>query len=130
MVDLANILFDNFGKVITLILIIALAIIAIFKVNLKLDLNNLLSASKIRHRKKAQHYCAHMEFRKIRDDMVQVSFFESPSGTNSWICNKCGLISQNFDQERQESNGTYWLEHPDAYRKNIKKYNYHAKKSL
>lgn len=130
MVDLANILFDNFGKVITLLLITALAIIAIFKVNLKLDLNNLLGASKIKNRKKAQHYCAHMEFRKIQNNMVQVSFFESPSGTNTWLCNKCGLTIQHFDQERQESDGTYWLEHPDVYRKNIKKYNYHAKKSL
>ena len=125
-----NILFDNFNKVVSLIILLTLAIIAIFKINIKFDLNDYLKSRKSMHAKKAQHYCAHMEFQNRKDGAMCISWFESPSGTTAWICTKCQCVVSHIDEEEKQKNSEYWLKNPKTYKRNLRKYNYHAKKSI
>jgi len=128
--ELARLLFENVGAVIAIIVVLTLSIIAIFKVSVQFDLNEFLKARKKRHARKAQHYCAHMEFQDHKDGLMCISLFESPSGTNQWICKTCQLIINNFNQEEQKRNSEYWLKNPSQFKRNIRKYNYHAKRAI
>jgi hypothetical protein len=130
MTNAINVVFEHFGKFVALIIILSLALIGIFKVNIKFDLNAFLKGRKSRHAQHAQHYCPHMEFRLTDEGAMIVSWFESPSGTLSWICKNCKLVVNNVDQAQSEKDGEYWLKNAKAYKKNMKKYNRHAKKSL
>ena len=130
MADIAKILFENVGAAIAIIVVLALAIIAVFKVNIKFDLNDFLKARRAKHAKKAQHYCAHMEFQKRNDGAVCIGWFESPPGTHAWICRTCQLAVNHIDEEEQQKNSEYWLKNPKIYTRNRRRYNYHAKRSI
>lgn len=130
MSELAKVLLDNVGAVIAITVVVALSIIAIFKINIQFDLNDFLKTRKARHTKKAQHYCAHMEFQPHQDGMACISWFESPPGTSKWICKTCKSTINHLDQERQEKNCDYWLKNPKKYKRNVRRYNYHARKSI
>ena len=129
MTELASLLFDNFGKVIAIIILLTLAVIAIFKINIKLDMNEHLKDRKRRHARQAQHYCPHMEFKETGDGMGVVSWYESPSGTTSWICRVCQSRINHFDQEEQERAAEYWAKNTKRFKKNMKKFNYHSKRA-
>lgn len=124
-----EVFFDNFGKTIALIIIVALAVIALFKINITFDLNDYLKSKKSKHLNAARHYCPHMEFQNRGDGPMQISWFESPSGTLAWICKNCGLEVNNIDEETHKKHGEYYLNNQKIYQKKLKKYNRHARKA-
>lgn len=124
-----DLVFANFSKTIALIILLALAVIAIFKVSIRFDLNAFLATRKAKHSLAAQHYCPHMEFQVDGDDIIQFSWFESPIGTSSWVCANCRLVKNNINEQRIRHDGEYYLNNPKAYITTRKKYNRHARKS-
>jgi hypothetical protein len=130
MAELAKVLLENVGAVIAIIVVLTLAIIAIFKVNLNLDLNDYAKNRKAKHLGRAQHYCAHMEFQIQENGAVYMSWFESPMGTPQWICKVCKVVVNNVDEDQLKREAEYWLKNPKKFKKNQSKYNYHAKRSM
>lgn len=112
--------------------ILALAIIAILHFGVKFDINEFIESRKKRHRKLAQSYCPHMDLIPRRDNSFQVnSLFYTPFGTPNWFCSRCGaVLPYEPGQEKIKAKATYYLNHPKAYKKAMRKYNKHAKKSL
>lgn len=98
----------------------------------KFDINEFIESRKKRHRKLAQSYCPHMDLIPRRDNSFQVnSLFYTPFGTPNWFCSRCGaVLPYEPDQEKIKAKATYYLNHPKAYKKAMRKYNKHAKKSL
>ena len=113
-------------------LIFVLAIIAILHFGIKFDINMYIASRKERHRKLAQSYCPHLDFIPRDDNSVQVSpLFYSPPGTLNWFCSRCGaVLPYEPNQEEVEAKATYYLNHPKAYKKAMKSFDKHAKKSL
>jgi hypothetical protein len=120
----------NFGNITLLVLVIAVAIIAV-KICINFDLNKYLERRKKTSLHKAQNYCLHLEFGLREDKNVGViSWFESPSGTLSWICNRCGTVVNHVDEKQNIKTAKYYLKNPNEYRKIMKKYNKYMKKAL
>lgn len=130
MADLAKVLLENVGSVIAIIIVLTMAIIAIFKINVNVNLNDYVKTRKAKHLGHAQHYCAHMEFQSREGNPVYISWFESPPGTVQWICKTCKLVVNNVDEYQIKKDAEYWLRNPKKFKKNQKKYNYHAKRSI
>lgn len=68
----------SFGETITLIVVIAIALIGVLRFGFKLDLNEFLKSRKLRHRRLAQHSCSHMDLEQQGDDIAVQSWFVSP----------------------------------------------------
>lgn len=123
-----DLVFANFSKTIALIALLVLAIIAIFKVNIRFDLNAFLATRKAKHALAAQHYCPHMEFQVDGNIVNQISWLE-PIGKSSAVCGNCRLVKSNIDEQKVRRDGEYYLNNPKAYIVTRKKYNRHARKS-
>lgn len=130
--SVSRILIEKYGVAFFLVVILALAIIAILHFGVKFDINEFIESRKKRHRKLAQSYCPHMDLIPRRDNSFQVnSLFYTPFGTPNWFCSRCGaVLPYEPDQEKIKAKATYYLNHPKAYKKTMRKYNKHAKKSL
>ena len=117
---------------ICLILTIALALIAVLRVGVRLDLNELLKDRKKKQRFLAQSACPHMIIEPRDDGTVSVeSLYVSPLGTTNWICSKCGFAR--YDQpDKEEINriANYYLENSKKYAKALDNYKKHATKAL
>ncbi|HJI40275.1 MAG TPA: hypothetical protein OIL78_03360 [Coriobacteriaceae bacterium] len=130
--SVSKILIEKCGVAFFLVVILALAIIAILHFGVKFDLNEFIESRKKRHRKLAQSYCPHMVFIPRHDNSFQVnSLFYTPFGTPNWFCSRCGaVLPYEPAQEEVEAKATYYLNHPKTYKKAMRKYDRHAKKSL
>lgn len=130
--SVSKLLIEKCGVPFFLVVILALAIIAILHFVVKFDINAFFESRKVRHRKLAQTYCPHMDFIPCSNNSFQVkSLFYTPFGTPNWFCSRCGaVLPYEPDQEELKANATYYLNHPKAYKKAIRKYDKHAKKSL
>lgn len=130
--SISELLIEKYGVAFFLVVILALAIIAILHFGVKFDINAHITSRKERHRKLAQSYCPHMEFIPRGDNSFQVnSLFYTPFGTPNWFCTRCGaVLPYEPDQEEFKAKATYFLNHPKAYKKLMRKYDRHAKKSL
>lgn len=130
--SVSKILIEKCGVAFFLVVILALAIIAILHFGVKFDINEFIEIRKKRHRKLAQNYCPHMDFIPRSDNSFQVNpLFYTPFGTPNWFCSRCGaVLPYEPDQEELKAKATYYLNHPKAYKKAMRKYDKHAKKSL
>lgn len=130
--SVSKLLIEKCGVPFFLVVILALAIIAILHFGVKFDINAFFESRKVRHRKLAQTYCPHMDFIPCSNNSFQVkSLFYTPFGTPNWFCSRCGaVLPYEPDQEELKDKATYYLNHPKAYKKAIRKYDKHAKKSL
>lgn len=130
--SVSKLLIEKCGVPFFLVVILALAIIAILHFVVKFDINAFFESRKVRHRKLAQTYCPHMDFIPCSNNSFQVkSLFYTPLGTPNWFCSRCGaVLPYEPDQEELKAKATYYLNHPKAYKKAIRKYDKHAKKSL
>lgn len=130
--SVSKLLIEKCGVAFFLVVILALAIIAILHFGVKFDINAFFESRKVRHRKLAQTYCPHMDFIPCSNNSFQVkSLFYTPFGTPNWFCSRCGaVLPYEPDQEELKAKATYYLNHPKAYKKAIRKYDKHAKKSL
>lgn len=130
--SVSKLLIEKCGVPFFLVVILALAIIAILHFGVKFDINAFFESRKVRHRKLAQTYCPHMDFIPCSNNSFQVkSLFHTPFGTPNWFCSRCGaVLPYEPDQEELKAKATYYLNHPKAYKKAIRKYDKHAKKSL
>lgn len=130
--SVSKLLIEKCGVPFFLVAILALAIIAILHFGVKFDINAFFESRKVRHRKLAQTYCPHMDFIPCSNNSFQVkSLFYTPFGTPNWFCSRCGaVLPYEPDQEELKAKATYYLNHPKAYKKAIRKYDKHAKKSL
>lgn len=130
--SVSKLLIEKCGVPFFLVVILALAIIAILHFVVKFDINAFFESRKVRHRKLAQTYCPHMDFIPCSNNSFQVkSLFYTPFGTPNWFCSRCGaVLPYEPDQEELKAKATYYLNHPKAYKKAIRKYDKHAKKSL
>lgn len=130
--SVSKILIEKCGVAFFLVVILALAIIAILHFGVKFDINEFIESRKKRHRKLAQNYCPHMDFIPRSDNSFQVNpLFYTPFGTPNWFCSRCGaVLPYEPDQEELKAKATYYLNHPKAYKKTMRIYDKHAKKSL
>lgn len=128
----SKLLIEKCGVAFFLVVILALAIIAILHFGVKFDINEYIKSRKKRHQKLAQSYCPHMDFIPRSDNSFQVnSLFYTPFGTPNWFCSRCGaVLPYEPDQEELKAKATYYLNHPKAYKKAMRKFDKHAKKSL
>jgi len=127
--SVSKLLIEKCGVPFFLVVILALAIIAILHFVVKFDINAFFESRKVRHRKLAQTYCPHMDFIPCSNNSFQVkSLFYTPFGTPNWFCSRCGaVLPYEPDQEELKAKATYYLNHPKAYKKAIRKYDKHAK---
>lgn len=130
--SVSKILIEKCGVAFFLVVILALAIIAILHFGVKFDINEFIESRKKRHRKLAQNYCPHMDFIPRSDNSFQVNpLFYTPFETPNWFCSRCGaVLPYEPDQEELKAKATYYLNHPKAYKKTMRIYDKHAKKSL
>lgn len=127
--SVSKILIEKCGVAFFLVVILALAIIAILHFGVKFDINEFIESRKKRHRKLSQNYCPHMDFIPRSDNSFQVNpLFYTPFGTPNWFCSRCGaVLPYEPDQEELKAKATYYLNHPKAYKKAMRKYDKHAK---
>lgn len=105
----------TFVQFITSLLVVIGGAIAI-KVTFNFDINKYLKDRQERYHSKCKNACLHFEF-VPKDGQIEVhSFFVSPSGTSSYICQRCGLVRLHLDQAALQRAVDY-------YGKNIKEYN-------
>ncbi len=130
--SVSKILIEKYGVAFFLVVILVLAIIAILHFGVKFDINEFIESRKKRHRKLAQNYCTHMVLIPRHDNSFQVnSLYYTPFGTPNWFCSRCGaVLPYEPDQEEIKAKAAYYLNHPKAYKKAMRKYDRHAKKSL
>lgn len=125
----SKLLIEKCGAAFFLVVVLVLAIIAIIHFGVKFDINAFFESRKVRHRKLAQSYCPHMDFIPCCDNSFQVkSLFYTPFGTPNWFCSRCGaVLPYEPNQEDFKAKATYYLNHPNDYKKAMRKYGKHAK---
>lgn len=130
-VQIFEYLVEWFGPKFALIVVITLAIIAIFRFGLKFDLNKYFDSRKKRHLKLARLECPHMTFSKTDGGIVAESLFVSPYGTLSYQCKQCGLIVDCLpsDDEFKRMAKSFGKD-PDSYNKRMQRFMRHMKKSF
>lgn len=123
---------DNFSFVQILVLILAatIGVIAV-RVTFSLDLNKYFEDKRKRYIPKLQNACTHLEF--IFDDKMSrvgyQSLFVSPSGTLQWQCQRCGLIRLHQNTDEVERQAHYYINNPDKFQKQTKKFHKLLKKA-
>lgn len=130
-INIFDMLADSFGPVIAILVVLALSIIAIFRLGLKFDLNSYLGSRKKRHLGLARLECPHMALCKTENGISFRSLFVSPPGTLSYQCQQCGLITN-----RPPSDGEFrqiaesMANDLHTYKKRMHRFEKHMKKSL
>lgn len=123
-------LVGDFGPAITLIIVIALAIIALLRFGIRFDLNDYLKTRKERHMRLARISCTHMILKPHENGVEIQSLWYSPPGTLDWICNRCGTVSHvSPSDEEIEKQAEYYIANPNEYSKMNKRFLKHLKKS-
>lgn len=121
----------DFGPIITLIVVIALALIAVLRLGVKFDINEYQKSRKKRHLSLARLYCPHIRLEKHKQGVSCQSLFVSPSGTMDWVCTQCGVVTHVAPSDEEiEKLAEYYFSNYEEYTKKMKKFEKHAKKSL
>ena len=129
--ELYDALIGDFGPIITLIIVITITLIAILKLGIKFDLNKYADSRKKKHRSLAQLYCPHIRLASEKEGISYQSLFVSPSGTLDWICTQCGTVTHvPYSEKKTQELAEYYLENSKKYKKRMKKFEHHAKKSF
>lgn len=117
-----------FSQFITVLLVIFGGLIAI-RVTFNFDLNKYLDSRKETLKAKCKNACLHFEFIEINDGIKINSFFVSPPGTSSYICQRCGLVRLHLDNEDYQRKVDYYLAHIKEYNKKNLRFNKLLKKA-
>ena len=124
--ELYDALIGDFGPIITLIIVITISLIAILKLGIKFA-----DSRKKKHRSLAQLYCPHIRLASEKEGISYQSLFVSPSGTLDWICTQCGTVTHvPYSEKKTQELAEYYLENSKKYKKRMKKFEHHAKKSF
>lgn len=83
----------DFGPLITLIVVITISVIAVLKLGIKFDLNELFYTKKSRHLSLARLNCPHTRLAPEKGGMSYRSLFVCPPGTLNWVCTQCGTVT-------------------------------------
>lgn len=124
-----------FGTGLTFVqLIISIAVfiggVIAIKITLSFDLNKFLDSRKEGYKAKCQNACLHFEFVNIQENQIEAhSFFVSPSGTLSYICQRCGQMRAHLDHDGMQRRINYYLKNIDEYNKQNKKFHKLLKKA-
>lgn len=110
----------SFWQSVGLIFSIAISAIAI-KVTFNFDVNKYLERKDDKNLSKLRNTCTHIEISPADNDKVQIRFlYESPSGTLSWQCQRCGLVMNS--EEYFKSRADYYINNQAEYVKQQKKF--------
>lgn len=121
----------DLGPVITIIVVVTVSLIAVLRFGVRFDLNEYLKSRKKRQAALAQLDCPHMRFSTVGDELACESLFYSPRGTLDWVCSQCGIVVPNppSEEERREI-AEYYVQNPKEYKRIVRKFEKHAKRSL
>lgn len=130
--SVSKILIEKCGVAFFLVVILALAIIAILHFGVKFDINEFIESCQKTAPKVSAELLPTYGFYPRSDNSFQVNpLFYTPFGTPNWFCSRCGaVLPYEPDQEELKAKATYYLNHPKAYKKTMRIYDKHAKKSL
>jgi len=115
----------NFIEILILIFAIALSIIAI-RISFKFDINKFLENRRKIKLNQLKNICPHGTMKLEGDKLIFTSFFQSPVGTLSYICDQCGLIVASQTEANRITK--QFLHNPDLFIKRQKKFVKKAKK--
>ena len=119
----------TFAQLATLLGIIFGGLIAI-RVTFNFDLNKYLDSRKEGYKAKCKNACLHFEFISKGNEHVEVrSFFVSPPGTVSYICQRCGMVRLHLDEEDYQRQVDYYLKNLKDYHKRNKRFHKLLKKA-
>lgn len=104
------------------------ATIVAFKVNIKLDLNQVLKNRQINKLAKLQNCCPHMEFVERDGKIAMKSLFVSPPNSYQSRCQNCKQIIDHFDKAGFYQKARYYEKNPKIFQKQIKAYRKRLKK--
>lgn len=109
--------------------VLILGVIAI-RLTLNFDINEYQKVKQDKYRTKCQNACLHFEFVPQADKTIEAhSFFVSPSGTLSYICQRCGVVLLHLDREATERTYDYYYKNIEEYTKQNKKFHKLLKKA-
>ncbi len=118
----------EFWQFIVAVLVALIGIVAV-RITFSIDINKLLENRQKLNISKLRNTCTHLQLIPSEDGDIQVqSFFVSPSGTSQWRCERCGIVTDQIEDEiRREAN--YYLNNIDQYTKMNKRFSKLLKKS-
>ena len=111
----------------TLIILIAGSVV--IKVTFSFDLNKYMESRLKVYAAKCKNACLHFQFVKDGDQIGAQSFFVSPAGTLSYICQRCSSVRLNVDEDEMVRTYNYYADHLEEYAKQNKKFSKYLKKS-
>lgn len=103
------------------IIAFAMAIIAI-KITFSFNINEWLKGRDEKLNDKLKNYCPHVNVKMVGEKIGVQSTFVSPSGTLSWICQRCGLQFLHLDQCVENQRLEYFMKNPKELQKQEKKF--------
>jgi hypothetical protein len=118
----------TFAQFIASLLVVIGGVIAV-KVTFNFDVNKYLKDRQEKYHSKCKNACLHFEFVPADDQIEVHSFFVSPSGTLSYICQRCGLIQLHLDQDSMHRTVDYYVKNIKEYNKQNKKFRKFLKKA-
>ena len=118
----------TFFEILLLIIVFAVSVIVI-KITFSFNLNEYLKTRDEKRKGKIKNYCTHAHIKKVNNNVAIQSSFISPSGTLSWVCQKCGLQIHHLDDQDEDRRIRYFLENPKEYSKQDKKFQKLLKKA-
>lgn len=118
----------TFTQFILSLLVVICGAIAI-KITFNFDINEYLRDRQKKYRAKCKNACLHFEFVANGDQIEVHSFFVSPPGTLSYICQKCSLVQLHFNQDLMHRTVDYYSKNIKAYIKQSKKFRKLLKKA-
>lgn len=120
----------DFGPMITLVVVIALAFITILRFGVRFDVNKFLESRKQRHVRLARLCCPHMSLIPAEKGFEVKSFWYSPVGTLDWVCSQCGAATHIPPEEEQVKRAAeHYASNPKEYMKKVKRFEKHARRS-
>ena len=118
----------DFGPVITLVVVIVVALIAVLRLGVRFDVNMFLEGRKQRHLLLARSCCTHMSLEPCEGGVEVRSLWYSPSGTLDWVCSRCGMVTHvPPDNEQTARQAEHYASNPDEYAKRMKEFAKHAR---
>ena len=118
----------TFTDIILIIWSLVLGVVVI-RVSLSFDINKYLDSRKNSFLAKAKNACPHFEFVPHEEGIKVRSFFVSPSGTPSYVCERCGTVRMQMDNDDFERQVEYYIANQKEYRKRIKNFVKYLRKS-
>jgi len=119
----------TFREIILIIITTALSIIAV-RISFTFDINKYLESKRKIAENKAKNACTHL-FPLYKDNKIAwlKSAFISPVWTTNWVCQKCGMIRYDIDDDYEKLKIKYYFSHNKEYMKKEKKFEKYLRKA-